>query len=143
MSLKTGKNLTQSAKKKSCFIINGWIKSICNHFWWYCGSCDGDKQLLREKWVSILFHIQNKHSWTGNMLFHKFCHPNIPQYRQKALLNPSSEAFVALQNLILDKTLLSDLKPLTNFSHPGSLEVYHSLYNKWLLKSTHFSYQKN
>ena len=81
MSVKTlKKNLTQSAKKNSCFIINGWIKSICNRLRWCCESGDGDEQLLREKWVSILFHIQNKHSWTGsNMLFHKCCHPNIPQ----------------------------------------------------------------
>ena len=43
-----------------------------------------------------------------------------------------------LQNIILDKTLLSDLKYLTNFSHTGSLEVYYSSYNKWLPKSTHF-----
>ena len=47
--------------KKSCFIMNGWIKSVWNHFWWCCRSCDGDEQLLKEKWVSILFHIQNKH----------------------------------------------------------------------------------
>ena len=122
------KKLTQTGKKRSCFIINGWIKSICNHFWWCCGSCAGDEQLLREKWVSILFHIQNKHSWTGNMLFNKCCHPSIPQHREKAWLNPSSEAFVALQNILLDKTLLSDLKHLTNFSHTGSLEIYHSSY---------------
>ena len=75
------------------------------------------------------------------MIFHKCCHPNIPQHREKAWLNPSSEAFVVLQNIILDKTLLSDLKHLTNFSHTGSLEVYHSSYNKLLPKSTHFSYQ--
>ena len=43
--------------------------------------------------------------------------------------------------MTLDETLLSDLKHLTNFSHTGSLEVYHSSYNKWLPKSTHFSYQ--
>ena len=132
--------MPQSAKKKSCFIINGWVKSIFNHFCWCCGSCDGDEQLLTEKRVSILFHIQNKHSLAGNMLFHKCCHPNIPQNRKKAWLNPS-EAFVALQNFILDKNLLGDLKHLTNISHTGSLEVCHSSYNKWLTKSTHFSYQ--
>ena len=62
------------------------------------------------------------------MLFNKCCHPSIPQHREKAWLNPSSEAFVALQNILLDKTLLSDLKHLTNFSHTGSLEIYHSSY---------------
>ena len=119
-----------------------WLDQInLQSFWWCCGSFDGYEQLHREKWVSIFFHIQNKHSWAGNMLFHKCFHPNIPQDREKACLNPSSEAFVALQNIILDKTLLSDLKHVTNFSHTGSLEVYHSSYNKWLPKTTHFSYQ--
>ena len=67
--------MTQTAKKKSCLSTNGWIKSIWNHFWWCCGSCDGNEQLLREKRVSILSHFQNKHLWTGNMLFQKCCHP--------------------------------------------------------------------
>ena len=58
------------------------------------------------------------------MPFHKYCHPKILQHREKAWLNRSSEVFVVLQNIILDKTLLSDLKYLTNFSHTGSLEVY-------------------
>ena len=59
------------------------------------------QSFLVEKWVSILFHVQNKHS---------------------SWLNPSSEAFVAMQNIVLDKTLLSDLKNITNFSHTGSLK---------------------
>ena len=75
------------------------------------------------------------------MIFHKCCHTNIPQHCKKAWLNPS-EVFVVLQNIILDKTLLSNLKHLTNFSHKGSLEVYQSSYNKWLPKSTRFSCQE-
>ena len=59
------------------------------------------QSFLAEKWVSILFHVQNKHS---------------------SWLNPTSEAFVAMQNIVLDKTLLSDLKNITNFSHTGSLK---------------------
>ena len=30
---------------------------------------------------------------------------------------------------------------LTQFSHTGVLEVYHSLFNKWAPKSTHLSYK--
>ena len=30
---------------------------------------------------------------------------------------------------------------ITGFSHTGSLEVYHSLLNKWVPKSNHFSYE--
>ena len=54
-------------------------------------------------------------------------------------LDPKSHSFKALQTVVLDKTLINDLKRLTRFSHTGSLEVYHSLLNKWVPKSTHFS----
>ena len=33
------------------------------------------------------------------------------------------------------------MKHFTKFSHIGNLEVYHSLYNKWVPKSSHFSYR--
>ena len=32
------------------------------------------------------------------------------------------------------------MKHFTSFSHTGSIEIYHFLYNKWILKSTHFSF---
>ena len=36
-----------------------------------------NEQVLWEKWVSILFHVQKKHSWTDNMIFHDYCHPKL------------------------------------------------------------------
>ena len=35
---------------------------------------------------------------------------------------------------------MNDLAFLTKFCHTGVLEVYHSLYNKWVPKRQHFSY---
>ena len=61
--------LLAASKKSSCKIIEKWIKSIGNHFWWSCATCSGDAELLRKKWISVLFHIQNKHTWTGNKKF--------------------------------------------------------------------------
>ena len=52
------KKLSKAAKKKSTSILNKWIKSICNHFWWPCATCGDCENTLREKWTSILFHIQ-------------------------------------------------------------------------------------
>lgn len=43
---------------------------------------------------------------------------------------------MAFQYINLDKFVLSDLEYVTNFSHGESPEVYHSLYNKRLPKST-------
>ena len=41
---------------------------------------------------------------------------------------------------MFDAKLLKDLEFLTEFSHTGSLEVYHALLNKYCPKSRHFSY---
>jgi hypothetical protein len=136
------KKLFSASKKKSSEHLNQWIKSICNHFWWSCATSQGDAKILREKWTSIIFHVQNIHRFNENKSFKKCEHPRITkrQCRSKLWLKPTSDAFLALQSVVFDKTLLKDLEHLTEFSHTGILEVYHSLYNKWLPKSTHFSY---
>ena len=135
------KEITYSAKKKSCTPLNGWIKSVINHLWWAVSTCGGDETLLREKWCSILLHIQNKHKWTSCSKFYKCVHPKITKSKAKKLwLKPISDAFKALQYIVLNKNLLKDLKCLTKFSHTGILEIFHVSYNKWIPKSQHFSY---
>ena len=63
--------LTATGKKSSCTALQKWTKSIINHFWWACAISEGNEQLLREKSVSILLHVQNKYSWTTGDLFSK------------------------------------------------------------------------
>ena len=136
------KKITAIAKKSSCKELGPWGKSITNHLWWSSASCGGDEIVLREKWCSILFHVQNKHNWTSCSKFHKCEHKQITkkQQKKKLWLKPDSEAFKELQNIVLNKNTLKDLKHLTKFSHTGNLEVYHSLYNRWLPKRQHFSF---
>lgn len=140
-SIKT--KLLNASKKKSSEELRPWIKSICNHLWWSCATCDQNEVLLKEKWISLLFHIQNKHQWTGHIFYHECCHADLSpeEERSKAWLSPESDSFLALQAIVLDKTILKDLVHLTKFSHTGILEVYHSVLNKWAPKSTHFSYK--
>ena len=71
------KNLAFAAKKKPFQALNRWIKSIINHLWCAVSTCDGDETLLREKWCSILFHIQNKRKSSSSSKFHKHVHPKI------------------------------------------------------------------
>ena len=59
---------------------------------------------------------------------------------KKLWLNPISDAFKALQSIVLEKHVLVHLKYLTKFSHTGILENFHALYNKWIPKSQHFSH---
>ncbi|XP_062517566.1 uncharacterized protein LOC134192823 [Corticium candelabrum] len=45
------KKLTQKGKSKRCTKLLPWIQSISNHLWWSSQSCDGDSQILTEKWT--------------------------------------------------------------------------------------------
>ena len=128
------------ARKSSCKILEKRIKSIRNHFQWCCAACEGDAQMLRERWLSVLFHIQNKHRQTGHEKFQKCVHPRLTkkQLKAKEWLSPKSEAFEALQNFVLDKKVLEDLSYLTKFCHTGVLKIYHSFYNKWAPNSDLF-----
>ena len=61
------------AKNKHCGQLYPWTQSISNHLWWATETCDGDVQLLVEKWKSIIHHISNVHEWDDdpNALFPK------------------------------------------------------------------------
>ena len=48
-------------KKASCNDFCPWIKSVAHQFWCACSTFEGDAQMLREKWLSIIFQVQNIH----------------------------------------------------------------------------------
>ena len=78
------KKLRTASKKATCKILEKWIKSIGNHLWWCCATYEGDSELLREKWISVLFHVQNKHRWTSYKKFQKFAHPRLTRKRSES-----------------------------------------------------------
>lgn len=131
------KNLSNIAKKKECGELKLWIKSIVNHFWWCCASADGNVDMLREKWTSILNHIVDVHEWEGNKYFHN-CEHGVLE-KKRTYLKFGSPAFVAVQDLVNSKRTLSDLHYLIKFCHTGNLEVYYSVINKYCPKRIHFS----
>ena len=138
------KKLVKLAKKKSCCSLNQWIKAIINLFWWCCASCEGDSENLKEKWLSILYHITDCYQWKGFKTFKKSQHKKRTKKELscKPFLKQSSPAYKALEGIVTDKSLLGALKFLTKFNHTGTLEVYHSLYNKYSPKRLHFSLQE-
>ena len=40
------KKLTTKSLKKDCNDLGKWIKSIINHFWWCCATCEGNEIIL-------------------------------------------------------------------------------------------------
>ena len=132
--------LLAASKKKSCHILQLWSKSIQNDFWWACATCKGREILLKERWISIIFHIHNIHVFHSHHMYRECGHKILLEYRNKRWIDLTGEAFDALQRIVLDKNLLNDLKHLVCFSHTGELEIYHAVYNKWMQKSLHFSF---
>ena len=118
------------------------IKSITNHLWWCSSSCDGNAEELIEKWKSVLYHITDKHTWTGNKIVHQCSHPSLTEEhgRKKKWLSPTSQANIAAETIVLEKRLNKDLEKLTEFCHTGQLEVYHFLLLKYCPKREHFSF---
>ena len=137
------KKLTEKAKKKDCGDLFAWIKSVSNHLWWCADTCNANKELLREKWISIVHHTANIHQWDSADLYHECPHPPIPRdvARTKRWLRPGSPAHEALKEVVFDKNLLKDIEQLTLNCHTGSLEVYHSVQTKYLPKRQHFWYK--
>ena len=68
------KKLTEASKKAANKKLTPWIKAVCNHLWWSSATCNGDAELLKEKWMSIVFHTANKHHWPGCKHFKKCEH---------------------------------------------------------------------
>ena len=137
------KQLTKKAKVKGCEDLVPWIRSVSNHLWWCSASCGGNAEVLREKWRSIMMHVTNKHKWNGYTHFQECCHPRLTsaQIRKKKWLKPDTPAYIALEEVVLNKRILKDIEKLTEFCHTGELEVYHSEYLKYFPKREHFSHK--
>ena len=131
------KKRPEKAKKKDCSDLFPWIKSVSNHLWWCADTCNGDKELLQEKWKSIVHHTANIITGTvQNSIM------NIPTHQsQEMWLRPGSPAHEALNEVVFDQNLLKDIQQLTLSCHTGSLEVYHSVQTKYLPKRQHFWYR--
>ena len=136
------KKIMAKSKTKTCEALGLWIRSIANHMWWCSESCGGDDQLLREKWLSLLNHITNKHRWGGSKIFKKCAHTVLTaaEKSETEWLDPKSPAFKALQEIVTATRLLNALPHVTMFCHTGELEVFHSMLLKYCPKRQHFHY---
>lgn len=137
------KKLSKKAKKKGNEDLIKWIQSVSNHLWWSAKTCNGDPEMLQEKWVSILHHVVNKHRWKKSTKFRKCSHGRLSRSKERKTkwLKPGSPAHIAMEEVVMNKKLLKDISKLTEFHHTGSLEVFHSLLLKYAPKRLHFSYQ--
>ncbi len=119
------KKLATEAKRRECEGLGQWIPSIINHLWWSAQTCEGNAEVLKEKWISVIHHVTNRHDWPGNRHYHQCAHEPLDEtnQRRKLWLKPGSEAHNALVKVVEHKRLLKDLDHLTKCIHTTQLEV--------------------
>ncbi|KAL2076461.1 hypothetical protein ACEWY4_027925 [Coilia grayii] len=103
-------------------------------------------KIMRESYANIRheydpWHV-NKTKWEENGQEYTCFHPPLTEEMQKKKrwLQQDSSAFRALKDLVLDQTLLRDLRQMALFKHTGSLEVFHNVMLKYAPKTLHFTY---
>lgn len=134
--------LHRVSQKKVDTDLSQWSRSVCNHLWWSAANCNRDSDMLEEMWHSVVHHIVNVHEFEGDV-FTKCGHPPLTDDEQsrKKWLTPQSPAHNALKEVVLNKTLLKDIRQL-RVCHMGSLEVYHSLMTKYCPKRQEFDLEQ-
>ena len=128
--------LTAKTKTKGFNDLHPWIQSVSNHLW--CIAC-----LLKEKWISIVHHIANKHYWDGCSKLKKCEHHNLTtdEVQGSPWLKVGSLSHKALQDVVFDKRFLKDMEKMTEFHHIGQLEVFHFMTLKYIPKRQYISYK--
>ncbi|XP_035695017.1 uncharacterized protein LOC118428879 isoform X2 [Branchiostoma floridae] len=138
------KKIFDKAKGRNCAELLQWLKSICNHLWWAVQTCEGNAELLREKWTSIMNHTANVHHWSGKQLFHSCEHEDLGSEEEKTTttkwLEMGSPAHKALGKVVYERQLLKDMAQMTKYKHTGEVEVYHNVVTKYAPKRIHYSY---
>ncbi|KAK3100232.1 hypothetical protein FSP39_016728 [Pinctada imbricata] len=61
------KKLVAAGKKKGCESVGEWARSVSNHLYWCASSSQGDGELVKEKWLSLLNHVTNVHEGHGDL----------------------------------------------------------------------------
>jgi len=140
---RVGKKLTAKGKTAACKELMPWVKSVTNHLWWSAQTCGGEPEVLRERWISLLYHVTNQHTWDHHDFYHQCDHEPLAsdEKRKKKWLRQGSPALEALRKVVMDPRLVKDIKKTTKAVHTGPLEAHHSLINKYCPKRQHFSYR--
>lgn len=128
--------------EKKLPLIAEWKHAIYNHLWWSCMTCDGDDNILLEKFHSVLKHITNQHVWNDGDNLSQCEHPELDSdaTERKKWIVKDSDVHSKLEKIILDKRFNKDLRHAKNYCHTGQLESYHNVRLKYMPKRTHFSY---
>ncbi|KAK3743480.1 hypothetical protein QZH41_013093, partial [Actinostola sp. cb2023] len=123
------KKLLAASKEKGCGVIKDWMKGIRRHLYWCATSTKaGFQALITAKWKSFICHVANKHTDHPDPLFKQCNHGDL---QPRKWIKIGTTAFDKLNILLLNKTLLNDIKKLSPDAQTSCLEGFHATLNYW------------
>ncbi|OCT92938.1 hypothetical protein XELAEV_18016005mg [Xenopus laevis] len=135
-----GSKVVTASKRKAFRDLAQWVSPIKKHLCWAARTCEGNKDLLMEKWLSLLYHVIGVHKWKTGKLYHKCEHEELTDDvdKRRLWMKKGSFAHLKLGEIIKSRTVMKDLTHLSEFCHISEIEVYHSNTLKYRPKSNHF-----
>ncbi|KAM4050161.1 uncharacterized protein ACNLHF_013885 [Anomaloglossus baeobatrachus] len=134
------KRLLAASKKENCSVIAKWIPSIKKHLWWCSSTSNGNAEVLRELWQSLLMHVTDRHEWDHGDMFHACAHRQLTRIERlrRPWIKENSQPYLALYDVVMNPKVLKDLHHLSQFLHTGEIAVYHHYLSKYCPKKFHF-----
>jgi solute carrier family 8 (sodium/calcium exchanger) len=132
------KKVEKVSKQKDCEVIGEWVRSMVNHLYWCIMSTEeGDDECIKEKWLSLLNHLHNKHKGHGKI--YKECQHG--KLHKRKWLKPNTKASDKVSTIIKNQTLCKQILQLSKKYQTSNLEAFHSLLNHFAPKSVAFSFK--
>lgn len=141
---KAKKNRKQIAVAKCRKSISPWIPFINNHIWWSITSSTSGQE-IREKYLSLLYHIRGVHAWPEvnawniwqkqinnqsqdtSFKIYKGCTSHTAHISQKCCLDRTSKAFIALEKLIRTPSYLDAISSVSGDLGTAQIEGFNHI----------------
>lgn len=117
------KKMIKASKKKDSKLLARWAPAVVNHLYWSIVTCKGDGKELAERFVSVVHHTANKHTFPQNSIYKECEHEKLSDKdkRQKEWFQMGSPAHNALIHIVTQKTLVKDLEQMNEQIHTTML----------------------
>lgn len=124
------KKISSLGKQKGFEIIGLWKRSINNHVYWIASSTpDGNPDIMKAKWRSLLNHLHNIHTDHSEKFPHCL-HDPIPEDDDRDWFQPGKLINILNGIKFVDHILCSDIWNVMNFEAVTSLNfLCYTLYN--------------
>uniref|UniRef100_A0A6I8PVW7 Uncharacterized protein n=2 Tax=Xenopus tropicalis TaxID=8364 RepID=A0A6I8PVW7_XENTR len=135
-----GNKVVNASKKKACEDLAQWVSPIKNHVCWAARTCEGNKDLLMEKWLSLLYHVIGVHEWETGKLYHKCEHEDLTDVVEKRHLWIKKDSFAhrKLAEIMHSRSVTKDIPHLSQYCQNGEINFYHSNTLKYRPKQNRF-----